>query len=225
MRFTVNAGTDGGSVVLFDRGILPTPLPSAVADHKFADEEFFKMVDDGRLAWFSPGDGDFWLHAYVNEPVPATLEQFANDVETYSNFPVPTGTLYFVGMEYAFDFNDTMGSSFEIAPGKYSIRAFEVAYPKNFLLSELRKRVSILPYFLYRLATVFVTVILISCCGIVPLLAASLRNVLALYSAAILSLIAGVCIWLFFAPRKTHEEFLKLREEFPTFVAHFSRSE
>src|SRR3954452_2071900 len=136
MKFAVNAGTDRGSVVLFDPGILPSPLPSATSDQKSTDEQFFKLVDEGRLLWFSLGDGDFWLHAYVDEAVPAIFEQFASDIETYSQFPVPTGTLHFIGMEYTFDYNDRMGSSFEIAPGTYSVRAFEVVYPKNHLLKE-----------------------------------------------------------------------------------------
>jgi hypothetical protein len=216
MRYVLSADTDGGSVVLLDRGVLPDPLPSPVADSDATDEAFLKLVDDECVLWYGDSDGTFWMHAYVDEPIPARFEQFAEDPQLFSQFPVPTGTLQFVGIEDVFDEEGASASSFQVAPGKYSVRAFEVEYPRNFFRRELRKCVWLIPYLLRRVTSVLFLVALGSCCGIPLALFKSLEKPGALYFAGVFAVLLGLSVSLMFLADK-------VEQEFPSFVAHFSR--
>jgi hypothetical protein len=83
-------------------------------------------------------DGAYLLHAYVDEPIPASLQPFARDPIVVENFSVPSGRLYFTGAEYGFRENDAflrkhphMGGSCSIPPGLIGSSVFRMEYPEG----------------------------------------------------------------------------------------------
>lgn len=146
---TLEGGTDAGSMVLFD----PTALP-ADFDAKIRNGEVAETMDElgklGRLYWLNTeGDGGYSLAVCLAEHLPPTLQPYAKPRESVPAFHIPTGRLYFTGVEYLFQQEDSilrkyphMGNSTDVPPGVYSLDLYDLEYPENFHESMLRQRVT-----------------------------------------------------------------------------------
>src|SRR5438046_665522 len=105
MRHVVEAGTDAAALLLFDPGALPEDFDSRDDPADVLEQ----LTEAGRACWFDTGaDGAYLLHAYVDEPVPPSLEPYTRDPITREAFAAPTGRLYFTGAEYGFREDDRL---------------------------------------------------------------------------------------------------------------------
>lgn len=171
MRHIVEAGTDAAGVALFDPVALPEDFDSRVHDDPVG--LFEKLQADGQ-AWYSEtgGDGRYLLHVYVDEPVPARLQEHLHEPVIIERFAVPSGRLYFTGSEYAFRQDDRflkqyphMGAAVDVPPGEYRLTIARAGYPANHVEHLLRNEVGPVAFQLHQsmgwLATFAVIAVLV----------------------------------------------------------------
>ena len=173
MRYVIEAGTDAGSLLLFDPGALPADF-----EHQFqtdAVEILDRLTRSGHACWINTeGDGSYLLHAYVDEPIPADLWAFVHSPEAVSEFQVPSGPLFFTGSEYAFrddasflDKHPHMGGSVSIRPGTYQLTVYRTAYPDGLLESQFRASVSPWEYRLWTSMKVLIPLAIAAWIGLI----------------------------------------------------------
>src|SRR5262245_61494341 len=125
MQQTLTAGTDAASVVVFDPAALPNNFEEKYPDDPISQLE--QLSQAGRLFWLDThADGEYLLGVYIGESLPSALQPFAKSLKLFDQFHVPSGRLFFTGMEYAFRTNDNalrkhphMGEAADIPPGQY----------------------------------------------------------------------------------------------------------
>lgn len=148
MRHIIESGTDAASLAIFDPGSLPDDFEIRIQDDP--PGTFEVLQQQGKALLLETGaDGGYLLHAYVDEPIPPSLQQYAKEPIVVDPFFVTTGRVYFTGAEYSFRTDDSflrkyphMGGSFEIDPGAYSMTLYRTEYPEELMEDHLRKRVS-----------------------------------------------------------------------------------
>ena len=121
MRYMIEAGTDAGSLLLFDPKALPADFERLFQND--AGEILDRLTRSGQAFWINTeGDGSYLLHAYVDEPIPAELWACVHNPEAVTDFQVPSGQLFLTGAEYAFredrgflDKHPHMGGSWRFA--------------------------------------------------------------------------------------------------------------
>jgi len=157
MECTLEGGTDGASMVLFDPAALPLDFDAKSEDDPVTQlEELMRL---GRLCWINTeGDGHYTLGIYVRADLPDDLEPFAKQIETYDCFHVPSGRLVFAGVEYVFQTDDSrlrkyphMGEAIDVPAGTYPAVLFEFEYPTSFHKDLLKQRLSAAEFLAYRL--------------------------------------------------------------------------
>ena len=147
MRHIIEAGTDGGSLVLFDPGALPADYdakrrdPGEVLDRLHAAGTLFRINTEG--------DGGYLLHAHVDEDLPDDVRPSGRDPAVVEALPVPSGRLYFTGAEYVFREDDArlaryphMGGRIDLAPGTYRLTLYRTAFPDGADDALFRRRAS-----------------------------------------------------------------------------------
>jgi hypothetical protein len=147
MIFKVKAGTDAASLVLFDPQSLPEGWDQQWKQGESIDE-LAALDDDGRLFWINTeGDGDYSLHAFLDESTPAQLIEFVAESRDANQFQVLSGQVCFAGAEYIFrDDNSAlqrdpdMGSVFPVANGKYDVALRVMTYPEHFIEEHFKAR-------------------------------------------------------------------------------------
>ena len=89
MRYVIETGTDAGSLLLFDPAALPADFDRRLQNDPV--EIFESLSRVGKAFWIdTDGDGRYLLHAYVDEPIPATIWAYLHDPETaVSSFRFP----------------------------------------------------------------------------------------------------------------------------------------
>jgi hypothetical protein len=140
MIFKVNAATDAASLILFDPQSLPEDWDQRWTQGDAIDE-LAALDADGRLFWINTdGDGDYSLHAFLNEPMPAHLVEFVAESRDANRFQVSSGQVHFAGAEYVFrDDNSAlqryprMGGVFSVSNGSYHATLSEMAYPESLI--------------------------------------------------------------------------------------------
>jgi hypothetical protein len=151
MRHIVEAGTDAASLLLFDPGVFPEDFDGRSLDD--AVDVLRELTEAGTVRWIDTGgDGGYLLHAYVDEPVPSSLQPYLYDPITVEALPSPTGRLYFTGVEYVFRDDDRqlrkhphMGGFFAVPPGVCRLTLWRTEYPEGFhegFRDRLREQVS-----------------------------------------------------------------------------------
>jgi hypothetical protein len=144
-------------MVLFDPAALPMDFDAKYEDDPVTQlEELMRL---GRLCWINTeGDGYYTLGIYVRAGLPADLEPFAKPIETIDRFQVPSGRLFFTGVEYAFQTDDSklrkyphMGDAADVRAGTHPAVFFEFEYPKNFHIALLKRRLSAAEFLAYQL--------------------------------------------------------------------------
>ncbi len=98
------------------------------------------FAGDGSACWINTdGDGNYLLHAYMDEPIPPELLAHADRLEDIE-IRIPSGRLYFTGSEYAFREDDGflrkhphMGGSVTLRPGAYRLAFFRTDFPEGLL--------------------------------------------------------------------------------------------
>jgi hypothetical protein len=223
----VEAGTDAASLLLFDPGALPEDFDIRACGDP--SELLQELSETGRARWMQTGaDGAYLLHAYVNEPVPESLQLYLREPITVDSFLVPTGQLYFTGVEYGFREDDHllrryphMGSSFALAPGIYRLTLWRTEYPERLQEDQLREQVPPLAYSLHQGMGWFVLAAVVGAIGV---LATAWRGILNVWFWCLLPL------WLLMiglpfivsrtqAFRQARERFREIEREFPSVVA------
>jgi hypothetical protein len=153
MRYTLEGATDAGSMLLFD--------PEAVPDDfiwKKSPEQLESLMRQGRLCWINPSaDGDYELGVFLEEAIPEDLLPYAKLIETIDELQVPSGRLFFTGIELAFHSNASalrkyphMGQSMDVPAGRYRIGLFEFDYPEEFYEDLFRRGLPERQFRLYR---------------------------------------------------------------------------
>jgi hypothetical protein len=101
MRYVVEAGTDAGSLLLFDPSALPEEFEQQF--RKDPGEAFNLLSRRGQACRIATAaDGAYLLHAYLDEPVPSQLARHAHEPQVIERFQVPSGRIFFSGSESAF---------------------------------------------------------------------------------------------------------------------------
>ncbi len=146
MHFILHGGTDAGDMVLFDPGALPDDFDKK---GKSQLEDIQQLACEGRIYWLrTNADGDYHIGLYLADALPETLQPYAKHLETVDELYLPTGELFFTGLEYAFHSDDSelrkypgMGQAAQLPPGRYRMEVFELDYPSNFEEDLLRQRI------------------------------------------------------------------------------------
>jgi hypothetical protein len=136
---TLHAGTDAGSVAVFDPAALPDDYDGPA---KNSDPiSLIERLDlEGRVLWLDPhSDGSYRLGVYAGTPLPDHLLQYIKETTPISQFHTPSGHLYFTGIEYLFRHDDSflrkhphMGASMVVPPGVHPATAYTFEYPEDF---------------------------------------------------------------------------------------------
>jgi hypothetical protein len=146
MQFILHGGTDAGDMVLFDPGALPDDFDKK---GKFQLEDIQRLAREGRIYWLhTNADGDYHIGLYLADALPETVQPYAKHLESVDELYLPTGELFFTGIEYAFHSDDSelrkypgMGQAAQLPPGRYRMEVFEFDYPTDFEEDLLRERI------------------------------------------------------------------------------------
>jgi len=125
-------------MALFDPAAIPVEYDRTPVDDQVSLWD--KLEQQGRMKLVNTGgDGSFLLHAYEEEQVPENLRPYLQDPIVLEKFLVPTGRLYFSGIEYLFAKDDSrlrkyphMGESFPLKPGVWHLTLYRTEYPGDF---------------------------------------------------------------------------------------------
>jgi hypothetical protein len=227
MRYEIEAGTDAGSLLLFDPAALPADFELQFQSDM--GETLGRLTRWGRAFWINTdGDGRCMLHAYVDEHIPAELEACVRDPVTVVAFQVPSGQLFLTGAEYASRQHPSllekaphMGGSVAIRPGIYHLTVFRTAYPDRLVQERFRNSVSPWEYRLWTSMTVLIPLAIAAWIGLVVIYFTTARVPNHRYLSAVLALIFAfpfVVRWSD-AYRSLKQKFASLEREFPTLVA------
>ncbi len=135
---TLHAGTDAGSVVIFDTASLPDDYDSVGKDDPISVIEY--LHKEGKLFWVDAhADGSYRLGVFEGADLPDKLTSFVTSNEEITKFHALSGTLYFTGIEYVFRHDSSqllkyphMGESIHIRPGVHAATFYSLDYPDGF---------------------------------------------------------------------------------------------
>ncbi len=146
MRHIIETGTDAATVCFFDPVALPADFDLRVKEEAF--EYLDQLSREGRIwAQNTGADGSYLFHFYIDEKIPESIAKFSDNPQTIARFPVPGGTIWACGTEYAaknplaagLEKFSHMGGCSDLAPGEYHVVAWRVEWPEGFVESELEK--------------------------------------------------------------------------------------
>lgn len=146
MGRTLEGATDAGSMVVFDPAALPDGFDTAYKEDPIAQLE--ELQTAGRLCWINTeGDGGYELGVYTGTRLPNELRPYARSIDEFDSFPIPSGRLYFTGIEYVFKNDDSflrkyphMAETAQLEPGSYRAEFLEFEYPEEFHEDFLRQK-------------------------------------------------------------------------------------
>jgi hypothetical protein len=231
MRIEIEAGTDAASLILFD----PEALPDDFDRRTRADpvELLEELHAEGRACWINTcADGSFRLHAYVDEPIPASLAPYLGNPEILEGFRVPSCRLYLTGVEYAFRDDDQllrkfphMGGSVTIPTGVYRLTLHQASYPRGYLDRRFREEAPPGEYAIWQ-----------SMRGLIPLAVAAWIGLVVIFFTNVRvpfpNLLAPALGLVFALPfvvrrlepyRSAKDRYARIERECPALVAHLER--
>jgi hypothetical protein len=231
MRHIVEAGTDAAGVALFDPGALPEDFDPRMQDDPI--ELFERLQRDGKAFYTETGgDGTYLFHAYVDEPIPANLQDHLRDPVTIERFSIPTGHLYFTGSEYAFRQDDSllrryphMGGSVTVPAGDYRVTIHRTEYPSNHLEKLLRSETGTAAFFLHQSMGWFVILAVAAAIGMVFSYFAMARNEWLWYvlPAGVVLLALPFIVVRLGPYREARDRFKATQRAYPSIVARLER--
>jgi hypothetical protein len=157
MDRTLEGGTDAGGMVLFDPAALPDDFDSKQKTDPVSQLELLTRA--GRLYWLDThADGSYSLGVCAGDGLPVRLKPYARALDACERFQVPSGRLFFTGVEYAFRADDSllrkhphMGEYAELPAGTYRAEFFAFEYPEDFHEDRLRRRLPAVLFGIHRL--------------------------------------------------------------------------
>lgn len=166
MHQTLKGGTDAAGMVIFDPAALPGDFDARQKEDPA--ELLEQLTQGGRLYWLDThSDGGYSLGVYFSNELPDHVKPYARSLAAYEQFHVPSGRLYFTGVEYSFRDDDSflrkypgMGEVADVTPGVYRADLFEFEYPEDFHEGLLRQR---LPAAQFRIHNLMNTLVPIGC--------------------------------------------------------------
>jgi hypothetical protein len=231
MKHVIEAGTDAASLILYDPGVLPTEFDTSSHDDPVGLLE--QLHSEGRVYWINTGaDGSYLLHAYVDEPIPPTLEPHIQDPIAVAGFQVPSGRLYFVGSEFCGSGVDAalaryphMGGWFTIAPGIYRLTMARTVYPDALQEDLLRQEVTPGAYALHQSMGCFVWLAILCAIGFAVAVFGEIFRPWRVYLLPVLAfgMAAPFVLARFRLYRETSAKFRAIEREYPSVVARLER--
>jgi hypothetical protein len=226
MKHILEAGTDAATLLLFDPAALPPDFDARVQQD--GTDFFDQLTAQGLAYWINTSaDGNYTLHAYVDEPVPDALGPHLRNAVTVDAFQAPSGRLYFAGAEYARPTVDAeleryphMGASFTARPGTYRLTLSETEFPEGLDEEMLRGAVPAGAYGLHQSMGCFVWLAFLSAIG----LGVTLFGLLWPWRYYLIPLFAAGIAWPFVLARlkpyrETNERYRAIQREHPGYVA------
>jgi hypothetical protein len=148
MKFTIENGTDGACMTLYDRSALPEDYDVAQEDQ--GAQDILELHEEGKCAVVrTDGDGAHWLHLYVNEPVQNLIKEYIHEHIKMEKLLIPSGILYYTGCEYISNKetelskkNKHMIATLEIPSGEYKANIYFIQYPDDYIKSYVHKLIS-----------------------------------------------------------------------------------
>jgi hypothetical protein len=173
MYRTLEGGTDAAEMVVFDPAALPDDFDARQKDDPIAQLEVLQKA--GCLYRIEThADGGYELGVHIGNGLSDELQPFVKTRETITPFHIPGGRLFFTGVEYAFQTDDSflrkyphMGEAVELESGEYRAEFFDFEYPEDFHEELLQKR---LPPAQFHLLRSMNTLAPIGCISVLALL-------------------------------------------------------
>jgi hypothetical protein len=173
MDRALKGGTDAGSMVVFDPAALPDEFDVRQSRNPISQLE--DLMRAGRLYWLDPhADGSYTLGVYFGAALPERVKPFANTLGACDPLHIPSGRLFFSGVEYAFHTDDSllrkyrhMGECAAVNPGLYRAEFFEFQYPEGFEETLLEGKLSPLQLRAFRCMNILAPAGCISVLGLV----------------------------------------------------------
>lgn len=145
---TLHAGTDAGSVAIFDPAALPHDYESVIKSDTIQVIEHLHRT--GKLFWFDThSDGSYRLKVFEKTELPENLARFVTNKEEVQSLHIPSGRLYFAGIEYISreDFapllkHPHMGESIQVTPGSHAATVYTFRYPEDLEENLLKQNLS-----------------------------------------------------------------------------------
>jgi hypothetical protein len=164
MDRTLEGGTDAGGMVIFDPAALPDDFDAKNKQDPLSQLE--QLMQAGRLYWLNTdADGAYTLGVYIGNSLPDRLKPYGKTLDTCDQFHVPSGRLFFSGIEYAFRADDSflrkyphMGEAVDLAAGLYRAEFFEFEYPEDFHEDLLQQRLPTAQFRTYKLMDTLVPI-------------------------------------------------------------------
>jgi hypothetical protein len=218
--------TDAGSMVIFDPAALPDDFD---AKHETDTvEQLEDLARAGLLYWLDThADGGYTLGIFVGDCLPDRLQPYAKRIDAYEQLQLPSGRLFFTGVEYAFQSDDSrlrkyphVGAAADVQPGRYRAEFFEFEYPEDYHEDMLRRRLPANQFRVHELMNALVRIAVISAivCA-VTLLSSLFRLRWGTWTTVILACgfpVIGLPILLYFRPsyRQASSVYGSIQKEF-----------
>jgi hypothetical protein len=138
-KLVLAGGTDVAEVALFD-------VDSLVGDRQMDAEQLEDLASRKAVIRFPTGaDGGHLLHAYVDEEIPSSLQQYCDSgSEITSSLILASGRLGFGGVESMYeDFfpNPNIRADGQVPAGEYEVIGYRTEYPEDLVGSAIRQRI------------------------------------------------------------------------------------
>jgi hypothetical protein len=177
MEQILEGGTDAGSMVVFDPAALPDDFDAQQKVDSISHLE--ELQTAGRLYWINTeGDGGYELGVSTGDRLPDDLQPYAKSVDIVERFQIPSGRLFFTGIEYAFKSDDSrlrkyahMGGEAKVEAGEYRAEFFEFEYPEDFHEDLLRQKLPVSQFRIHRLMNTLAPIGCVSFLALLALLA------------------------------------------------------
>ena len=148
MIHDLEGGTETAAMILFDPEALPEGYDQRVRGDAAA--VVAEAAGRGGLFLLDVGEaGVYDLRLLVGEDLPDDVAALVHPVGEAGRLRVVGGRLHFAGVEFGFRRDDSAlarrpdrGSSCEVPPGTYRLRAYRMDDPEGFIEDRLRERAS-----------------------------------------------------------------------------------
>ena len=234
MRYEIEAGTDAGSLLLFDPASLPADFERRFPSDSV--ELLERLTRVGHAFWINTdGDGAYLLHAYVDEPDPesslgitcTTRRECWTFMSPRASSSSRVRNMRFANTPAFLEQHPHMGGSMAIHPGTYHLTVYRTAYPEGLLEDQFRSMVSAGEYRLWRSMTILVPLAIAAWIGLIVIYFTTARVPNHQYLSPVLALIFAVPFVVVWSRpyRSLKRRFRRLQREFPAFVARLDHGE
>jgi hypothetical protein len=201
MKLVIENGTDAACMALYDRAALHADFDAAAREDSYSAIEE-AQANGSCFFTHTDGDGEYWLHLYIDEVPPPEVSSFAVDPLETPSFFIPSGKLHYTGGEYMSKEDSELAKKhpdrlkhLDVPPGVYEATFYRTDFSRRVVAQKLKAVLSLKERMLVALPNILALPVL---GGILAALVYTIhcRFTLGCLGKLALSIVIGIGLWL-----------------------------